>query len=502
KLYCNEWYPAADQLVFVFMASLSEAEEALRSTKQKSNFQRLTRLLMRGGAVLLREVFDSIHSPANLPTTLSDPSVKGQLRRARLTSPEWNCLSPSPGVYGKSSDFDISLIFKLLRTICNLTTPPTGWDSLPNDFDHSLEADLARIKYYRNEVYGHSNNLEIPDEQFLDLWGKISEALLRIAAHLCPEKQNNWKDAMEKFLRDPLTPEEERYAEELELWYQKDIDNTKVLRELVQEVRELREDTRDQQDGHLSGSRPSGKCESNRRAFSGVSYESKQQNLIEKRKNLGKIESNKRGMQSKSLRNQQEIPAEVDLWNVIVAFEHPFRLLFGYLGNTLSAFIEDIELGSLSITVKCSSLQILEGLWEDYVSGHLNQVVQETLVTNEVLENLGLDDVKLKVFISEEEYRNGKRILTAENSAFEHPFRLLFGYLGNTLSAFIEDIELGSLSITVKCSSLQILEGLWEDYVSGHLNQVVQETLVTNEVLENLGLDDVKLKVFISEEEY
>ena len=119
-------------------------------------------------------------------------------------------------------------------------------------------------------------------------------------------------------------------------------------------------------------------------------------------------------------RNQQEIPAEVDLWNVIVAFEHPFRLLFGYLGNTLSAFIEDIELGSLSITVKCSSLQIVEGLWEDYVSGHLNQVVQETLVTHEVLEILGIDDVKLKVFISEEEYRHGKRILTAENSGLHY----------------------------------------------------------------------------------
>ena len=251
KLYRNEWYPTADQLVFLFMASISEAEEALRSTKQKSNFQRLTRLLMCGGAVLLREVFDSIHSPANLPTTLSDPLVERQLRRARLTSPEWNCLSPSPGVYGKSSDFDISLIFKLLKTICNLTPPPTGWDSLPNDFDHSLEADLARIKYYRNEVYGHSNNLEIPDEQFLDLWGKISEALLRIAANLSTEKQSNWKDAIENFLRDPLTPAEEGYAEELELWYQKEIDNTKVLQELVQEVRELRKDTRDQQDGQF-----------------------------------------------------------------------------------------------------------------------------------------------------------------------------------------------------------------------------------------------------------
>ena len=233
------------------MASFSEAEEALRSTKQKSNFQRLTRLLMRGGAVLLREIFDSIHSPANLPTTLSDPLVERQLRRARLTIPERNCLNPSPGVYGKSSDFDISLIFKLLRTICNLTPPPTGWDSLPNDFDYSLEADLVRIKYYRNEVHAHSKNLEIPDEQFLDLWGKISDSLLRIAANLSPEKQSNWKDAIEKFLRDPLTPEEERYAEELELWYQKDIDNTKVLRELAQEVRELREDTRDQQDGQF-----------------------------------------------------------------------------------------------------------------------------------------------------------------------------------------------------------------------------------------------------------
>ena len=123
-------------------------------------------------------------------------------------------------------------------------------------------------------------------------------------------------------------------------------------------------------------------------------------------------------------RNQPEIPAEIDLWNVIVAFKHPFRLLFGYLGNTLNAFIEDIELGSLLITVRCRTLQILGELWEDYVSGHLNQVVQETLVTNEVLENLGLDDVKLKVFISEEEYRNGKRILTAENSGLYHPRRL------------------------------------------------------------------------------
>lgn len=103
------------------------------------------------------------------------------------------------------------------------------------------------------------------------------------------------------------------------------------------------------------------------------------------------------------------------MWNVIMSFKDSFRLLFEYLHKKLNVLVQDIRLGSLSITVRCSSLQSLEGLWEDYISGHLKQVIQETLVTREVLENLGLEDLKLKVFISEEKYHNGKLIF-AENS--------------------------------------------------------------------------------------
>ena len=113
--------------------------------------------------------------------------------------------------------------------------------------------------------------------------------------------------------------------------------------------------------------------------------------------------------------NQREIQAELDMWNVIMAFKNSFRLLFRYLKNNLNALVEDIELGSLLITVKCSSLQILKGLWKVYKSGYLNQVVQETLVTHEVLEIRGIDEVKLMVSISEQEYEKGKQIF-ADNS--------------------------------------------------------------------------------------
>ena len=69
----------------------------------------------------------------------------------------------------------------------------------------------------------------------------------------------------------------------------------------------------------------------------------------------------------------------------------------------------DVNLGSLVLTVICSSLEILERFWQDYSSGHLGKIAQEFLVTERVLEDLGLVELKLKITISEEDYREGRR---------------------------------------------------------------------------------------------
>ena len=217
------------------------AEEALQSTSLKANFHRLTRLLMRGGVQLLRETLNSIHSPADLPLKLADPAIQAQLRGARLTQPERVCLYPSPGVYGKSNDFDITLIFKLFRTICSLTPPPgpRGWDDLPNGSDHTLVADLVRIKYYRNEIY-HNPTMEISDIDFIPLWEEISEALLRIATNISPAKRDEWERSIDDLLSNPLTPDEERCIEELETWYMQDMDVKNELVKLREELRSQR----------------------------------------------------------------------------------------------------------------------------------------------------------------------------------------------------------------------------------------------------------------------
>ncbi|KAL9966560.1 hypothetical protein ACROYT_G024651 [Oculina patagonica] len=215
------------------MAAAPDPDEVLRSTSGKGNFQRVARLLISGGTTLLREIFDQLCPPSNVPTILKNPATAKQLKAAKLTKPQWDCLYPSPGVYGKSVEFDVSLLFKLLKTICGLSPPATGWDVLPTETDASLTADLARIKYYRNSVYGHVNhNMEISDEKFPLLWQEIKEALVRVSGHISYKKKTEWQEAIDNFLKDPLTAEDERNVKELLSWYRNDMEVKKSVEEL------------------------------------------------------------------------------------------------------------------------------------------------------------------------------------------------------------------------------------------------------------------------------
>ena len=66
----------------------------------------------------------------------------------------------------------------------------------------------------------------------------------------------------------------------------------------------------------------------------------------------------------------------------------------------------------------------------------------------------------------------------------------------------INGVSKGSLVITVKCESLMILEELWTDYSSGHLGEVVQNCFVTEKILKELNLAELRLKTTMDVEEY
>ena len=105
--------------------------------------------------------------------------------------------------------------------------------------------DLARIKYYRNSIHGHVNeNMELAGNELSRLWREISEALVRIAGQISPAKSKEWKNAIDKFLKDPLTEEDKRHEQELQRWYQNDTEVKKYLEKVESSMKHLEKEAR------------------------------------------------------------------------------------------------------------------------------------------------------------------------------------------------------------------------------------------------------------------
>ena len=421
-------------------SSASAADEALRTTDEKANFQRLTRLLMRGGLTLLREVFDSIHPPASLPAVLLNPTIKSNLKKLKgkkvLTQPEYNCLYfPLSGAYVKSTDFDISLLCKLLRAMCSLTPPATGWNSLPNSTDHSLEADLVRIKFYRNKIYGHNHSMEITNADFENLWMEISEALLRIARGISSAKKDEWKKSIEKFFHEPLTPDAKECVDELRLWYLMDMDTKDKLEKLDEKMEQMQIEQKQMRMEILillESLKANGPIASSSPQVESAQLPSER---LETRIPIPPEQPSEERPASLSTStqlqalSQQNRPVILDFWYVVYSFKSSLNLFISYLKMKLGVDVEDYRLGSLVITVSCSSLEVLEALWKEYRTGHLNKVVQETLVTAEVLEKLDLNEVKLRTFISEQDYLSYKDFLNYRQGNHKCPQMALVNFL-------------------------------------------------------------------------
>ena len=167
---------------------MASGPAAFASTQETTNYARLCRLLVDVGFTVLRDTFHSIHPPANLHVVLSSPSVLPTLeflkQKKVLNSLQWGKLFPAVASSVSSANFDVTLLMVLLRNICGFSPPDStgSWDELPPDSDNSTEANIVRIKCYRNDVYGHATKALVDDATFNALWQKISSAVLALGS--------------------------------------------------------------------------------------------------------------------------------------------------------------------------------------------------------------------------------------------------------------------------------------------------------------------------------
>ena len=217
------------------------ANQALRSTFENENYQRLSRLIMRAGTELLRAQFDSFYPPSSLANKLGEFTTKQKLFYV-LLKPQRDLVYPAPGSFGESRDFDISLLSQLLKTLCPTQLPPlgSGWNNPPSRDDFSLTADIVRIKFYRNDIIHKFPSGELSDAEFCSLWDEIKIVLLRIASHISAEAKLEWEEAINRLRHDPLTSEAARNAEKLQEMYQKHTHTKELLAQAMRQLQDVK----------------------------------------------------------------------------------------------------------------------------------------------------------------------------------------------------------------------------------------------------------------------
>ena len=208
------------------------APSPLASSEEKTNGAKLSRLLIDGGTTVLRNVFDHHHPPANLAADLNTnySTLHSLLRRRVLNRRQWDKLFPPRGAMPDSNTFDITLLFLLLTNICGLASPPTGWHANPPHSDTSLEANLVRVKYFRNELYGHVTSTGVDTHFFSARWQEISAVLVALG--------------LQQSEIDRLKAErggEEDYLKALRDWADSEEDLKTQLKDIFQAQKEMKQ---------------------------------------------------------------------------------------------------------------------------------------------------------------------------------------------------------------------------------------------------------------------
>lgn len=171
----------------------------MQISPEQTNYIRLDLLVNDDGTNIVTGFFDSKIPPRDLAAKLADPQVFSTLQKLKkkkvLNGNDWDNLFPSNSSTVESKSFDLALLVKLLRQkeISGLGNPVNGWDNLPSHTDTTLEADIARLKWYRN-TFAHSHRRQVGQDDFNDHWDDIKGALLRIVCSYSPSTVAQWEE--------------------------------------------------------------------------------------------------------------------------------------------------------------------------------------------------------------------------------------------------------------------------------------------------------------------
>lgn len=162
-----------------------------QSTRDSTNLARIARIILGPCTDILRCVLNKEIQPFDLSRKVSAfiANTRVNHRRPLLNKNQEQL------VYDENySNFDILLLYLLLRNICSIQPHRNGWGNVPLPEDRSLSANIERIRIIRNEYCVYISNFSFSNIEFERKWTNIFQIVQDLEMYL--GTSNIYQDAL------------------------------------------------------------------------------------------------------------------------------------------------------------------------------------------------------------------------------------------------------------------------------------------------------------------
>ena len=169
------------------------------ATKEDRNFMIVRLALDKPCTNLLQEVLRQRVPEKDIHKLLNNPAKKRKIIQLLRNLKKEDILYPQTGVFsGSYSDFDMSLLYVLIRNLTAIPDHIKGWGNEPDAKDNSPAANVERFRILRNK-YAHSSSSKLSDKEFGKEWQIIISSIKNLENTLSV-KDTPFEDAANEIL--------------------------------------------------------------------------------------------------------------------------------------------------------------------------------------------------------------------------------------------------------------------------------------------------------------
>lgn len=153
---------------------------------------------------LFRDILRQHVTEIQMTGRLLEEGTQKKLLKGNLGTDLKEILYPQNGCFiSDYTSLDLSALYRLIRNVSGIPAHQKGWGRSPNPSDHSVSANIERLRTIRNVDTAHGACKTLKEHEFQTLWKKIENSIEELEKSL-PGKSTKYKDEVTKWKTCPF----------------------------------------------------------------------------------------------------------------------------------------------------------------------------------------------------------------------------------------------------------------------------------------------------------